>query len=57
VEMVLANVDGIGSLEIVGLLIDFLTESRASLVNLRSRRKIRAMNEIVNVLDPTSPSE
>lgn len=52
--MVLANVDGIGSFEIVGL-IDFLTESRAGLVNLRSRRKTRAMNETVNVLDPTFP--
>ena len=36
--MVLANVDGIGSLEMVGLLIDFLTESRAGLVSLRSRK-------------------
>ena len=55
--MVLVNVDGIGSLEMVGLLIDFLTESRAGLVSLRSRRKMRAMNETVNVLGPTSPSE
>ena len=36
VEMVLANVDGIGGLEMVGLLIDFVTESRAGLVSLRS---------------------
>ena len=52
--MVLVNVDGIGSLEMVGLLIDFLTESRAGLVSLRSRRKMRAMNGRVNVLSPTS---
>ena len=51
--MVLANVDGIGSPEIVGLLVDFLTESRAGLVSLRPRRKMRAMNGIVNVLGPS----
>jgi hypothetical protein len=39
VEMGLTNVDGIGSREMVRLLIDFLTESRAGLVSLRSRRK------------------
>ena len=39
------------------LLIDFLIESRAGLVSLRSRRKMRAMNETVNVLGPTSLSE
>jgi hypothetical protein len=55
--MVLINIDGIGSLEMVRLLIDFLTESRAGLVSLRSRRKMRAMNETVNVLSPTSLSE
>jgi hypothetical protein len=35
--MVLANVDGIESLEMVGL-IDFLTESRAGLVSLLPRK-------------------
>jgi hypothetical protein len=33
----------------------FLIESRAGLVSLRSRRKMRTMNEIVNVLGPTRP--
>jgi hypothetical protein len=55
--MVLANVNGIGSLEMVGLLIDFLTESRAGLVSLRPQRKMRAMNGTVNVLGPMSPNE
>jgi hypothetical protein len=55
--MVLINVNGIRNLKIVRLLINFLTESRAGLISLRSRRKVRAMNEIVNVLSPTSLSE
>lgn len=57
VEISLTNVEGIGGLEIVGLLIDFLTESRADLVSLRSRRTMRAPNETLNVLGPTSLSE
>lgn len=56
-EVVFANVAEIGSLKMVGLLIDFLTESRAGLVSLRSRRKIRGINETVNVLVSTSPGE
>jgi hypothetical protein len=55
--MGLTNVDGIRSREMVRLLIDFLTESRAGLVSLRSPRKMRAINETVNVLGPTSLSE
>ena len=37
----------------VGLIVDFLTESRASLVSLRRRRKMRARNGTVNVVGPT----
>ena len=43
--MSLANVDGIRSREMVGLLIDFLTESRAGLVSLRSPRRMKAIND------------
>jgi hypothetical protein len=57
VEMSLTNVDGIRSREMVRLLIDFLTESRAGLVSLRSSRKMRAINETVNVLDLTFSNE
>jgi hypothetical protein len=55
--MSLTNVDGIRSREMVRLLIDFLTESRAGLVSLRSSRKMRAINETVNVLDLTFSNE
>ena len=37
----LVNVDRIRSREMVGLLIDFLTESRAGLVSLRSPRRMK----------------
>ena len=51
------NVDEIRSLEIVGLLVDFLTEPRVGLVSLLPRRKMRAMNGTVNVLGLTSLSD
>jgi hypothetical protein len=54
-KIILINVDGIRSLKIIKL--NFLTESRAGLVSLRSRRKIRAINKTVNVLGLTSLSE
>jgi hypothetical protein len=43
--MSLTNVDGIRSREMVGLLIDFLTESRAGLVSLCSPRRMKAIND------------
>ena len=52
--MVLANVDGIGALEMVGLLVDFLIESRGGLVSLCPRRKVSAMDGTVNILGPSS---
>jgi hypothetical protein len=42
--MVLIDVDRIGSREIVGLVVDFLTEPRPGVVNRRPRKRIKAMN-------------
>ena len=53
--MVLIDVDRIGTREIVGLLVDFLTESRPGVVNRRPRKGKGDEPKRGNVLSPTSP--
>ena len=53
--MVLANVDGIGTREIIRLVVDFLAEPRPGFVS-RCPRKIKGdESERVNAPSPTSP--
>ncbi len=54
VEIALTHFDGIRSCEIIGLFVDFPTESKTYLVTLHVSRKTRANDGRINVLRPTS---
>jgi hypothetical protein len=51
--MLPANFDGIRTREMIGFVVDFLTEP--SIISLRSRRNEKAINVIVDILGPTAP--
>jgi hypothetical protein len=58
--MTLADLaDGIGSREMIGLLLDFLSESTAGPVSLACAHEetMKATNGTINVLGPTSQNE
>jgi hypothetical protein len=52
IYMLPANFDKIRTREIIGFVVDFLTEP--SIISLRSRRNEKAINIIVDILGPTA---